>query len=117
MTRTRTNTTQSQDKMTRYVVLLLTSIFIVFVWGLSVVYSSSSMVYEVSALEKENMRISRLVAEEESAYFSKTRMQNAGDVSYGEMNMVAFSTRDEHVRYAAVGGSVYSLVSQSDLYR
>lgn len=113
MTRTRTHTNQQQSRINRYVILLLLGITGTFFWGLTVVSTSAGIVHQVKSIEQENRDLSLALTQAESQYHQETQMNYSEEAQYE--NMVSYSVRDENVRYAQVGGSVYSVLSRNDL--
>ena len=102
---------QQQDRVSRYVVLLLVSIVVLFAWGMFTMYSTGSMVHAVERSEQENMRLTQELAQQESEYHAHTRDQ----VVFSLTDMISYSPADERVRYAQVGDAVYSVLDKSAL--
>ena len=102
---------QKQNHFKPYAILLLLSIIFVFFWGLSLVSSSARIVHAIQDMEQDNRVLSLQITEEESYYHEQ--IENSLELlsSSTHSPMVSYSARDEHVRYAQVGGLTYSVVS------
>lgn len=96
-------------------VLLLGVIACTACWGMSLVYTAARTVHMVSEVEKHNHALHAQVTREESHYYDYTRGSVSHRIEKSSHVMVAYSGRDQHVRYAQVGGAVYSLLDSNDL--
>lgn len=101
--------------MQRHVILLLLCTAVLFMWGLSMTFASSQVVHQIGAMEQKNQELAERVTVYESQYHEQTQEVIAQKDVVSHYNMVAYSLRDERVRYAQVGGSVYSMLRPSDL--
>lgn len=100
-----------QGRMFWYVSLLAFAIVGLFVWSLVMSYQSSVIVYGINDTETTNALIAEQIAAYETDYHQITQdyVNSEGDAI--NRSVVAYSTRDENVRFAQVGGSVYSMLT------
>jgi hypothetical protein len=99
--------------MRRYVWCLLGVIGVLCVVGMLMLYTSTAYAYEAAKLDQSSEDLSGEIASLESVYKDKT----ANFISQGahRANMVRYSPGSREVRYAQVGGAVYSMLSQRGL--
>lgn len=100
-----------QGHMFWYVSLLVFGIVSLFVWSLVMSYQSSVIVYEINDTEEANAAISEEIAQYETEYHVATQEYVENEDVLASETLVAYSTRDSNVRYAQVGGSVYSMLT------
>ena len=105
--------TQGQLQMRRYMWCLLGAIGVLCVVGMSMLYVSTSYAYQSAKLDEESKALSEEIATLESAY--KEQTASFSDTEFASTRMTRYSPGGEHVRYARVGGSVYSMLSLSNL--
>lgn len=94
-----------------YVGLLALGIVALLVWSLVMSYQSSVIVYEINDTENENEVLSGQIAAYETQYHAMTQQYVQNENGGITDTAVAYSTRDDNVRYAQVGGAVYSMLT------
>lgn len=99
--------------MRRYMWCLLGAIGMLVITGMVMLYASTAYAYEAAEFDRSTQDLSGEIASLESVYKEQTAYFN--QESFSNTKMVRYSPRGETVRYARVGGSVYSMLSSSSL--
>lgn len=102
------NRTHRQNRVPRYVALLVLVNIFALGFGVSHVTSSSRVAYELGSTEKEISQLQYEIALMENQYHT---VASVYDVQSSQSELVAFTPASQQLRYARVGGSVYSLLT------
>ena len=100
--------------MRRYVLCLLGAIVLLCALGMSLLYSSTAYAYQTGKLDEDSQKLAGEIAQLESTYKKDTMAFEKSEGIRGN-RMVSYSPAGEEVRYARVGGSVYSMLSRGTL--
>ena len=110
MSYTKTTQTYTQDRMARYIVLIVCLSVTSALWGMISLFSTSSVAYQVSQYESQIAQMNQDIAELESSYYIDTQNLTIADAT---VTVEEYSPASGSLRYARVGGATYSLLTQS----
>ena len=103
-----TRNIQHQQRIFRYALLILAGSVLCASYGVYGMFDSSRTAYEVQDLTGEIAQINLEIAQEESRYYETTQALVQDKAS---SSMIAYSPSSQDLRYAQVGGSVYSFAT------
>ncbi|MFW0871083.1 MAG: hypothetical protein ACKKL4_01345 [Patescibacteria group bacterium] len=105
--------TQGQLKMYTYIWYLSFIAVALFIVVMFMLHNSTAYAYQIGELNQKSKYISEEIASLESAYKNQTAHLDNQEFDMGQM--VRYSPAEKTVRYAQVGGSVYSMLTHSSL--